>query len=205
MAARLTRILVFAREPVAGKAKTRLIPALGPDGAARLARVMLGHALVEAAAANVGPIELVGDPHPAAWSQPVQGMAISEQSGADLGERMGAAVERTLAQNERATVTGTDCPGLNAARIAEAARALETHDVAIIPATDGGYVLIGFRRFDRSIFAHVDWGKEAVLAATLRNIEALGWSIWQGEPLPDIDDSDDLKHVPATWLVDTER
>lgn len=205
MAARLTRILVFAREPAAGKAKTRLIPALGEEGAARLARVMLGNALTEAAAANIGPVELVGDSHPETWGQPIEGLALSAQVGADLGERMGEAVERVLARDERAIVTGTDCPGLDAARIAEAAHALETHDVAIIPATDGGYVLIGFRRFDQSIFANVDWGKDAVLAATLRNIKTLGWSVWQGEPLPDIDDPDDLKHVPATWLVDAER
>ena len=205
MAARLTRILVFAREPAQGKAKTRLIPALGPDGTARLARVMLGHALVEAAAANVGSVELVGDPDPEAWGQLVEGLETSPQVGADLGERMGAAVERALARDERAIVTGTDCPGLDAARIAQAAHALETHDVAIIPATDGGYVLIGFRRFDRSIFADVDWGKEAVLAATLRNLEALGWSVWLADPLADVDDPDDLKHVPATWLVAGER
>ncbi len=205
MAAQLTRILVFAREPVAGKAKTRLIPALGPDGAARLARMMLGRALAEAAAANVGPVELVGDPHPEAWGQPIAGVVLSAQVGADLGERMGAAVERVLARDERAIVTGTDCPGLVAARIAVAAHALETHDVAIIPATDGGYVLIGFRRFDRSIFADVDWGKDAVLAATLRNIAALGLSVWQGEALPDVDEPGDLKHAPHSWLVDTER
>lgn len=205
MAARLTRILVFAREPAAGKAKTRLIPALGPDGAARLARVMLGHALMQAAGANIGPTELVGDPHPETWGQPVAGVARSAQIGADLGERMDEAVQRILAAGERAVVIGTDCPGLHSARIAEAARALDTHDVAIIPATDGGYVLIGFARFDRETFAGVEWGIGNVLAATLANIDALGWSVWQGEPLADVDDPDDLRHVPATWLVDGER
>jgi uncharacterized protein len=202
MAARLTRILVFAREPVAGMAKTRLIPALGEEGAARLARAMLGHALIEAAAANLGSVELVGDPHPDAWEVPVRGVATSAQVGADLGERMGKAVARILALGGRVIVTGTDCPGLDAARIAEAARALDSCDVAIIPATDGGYVLIGFARFDPAIFTGVEWGREAVLAATLANIEALGWSPWQGDPLPDIDDPEDLKHAPATWLVE---
>jgi rSAM/selenodomain-associated transferase 1 len=205
MAARLTRILVFAREPAAGKAKTRLIPALGPDGAARLARVMLGHALIEAAASGIGPIELVGDPHPDSWAQPVHGVATSAQVGNNLGERMGEAVERVLAAGERVLVIGTDCPRLDAARIAEAAQALDTHDVAIIPASDGGYVLIGFARFDSSIFAGVDWGREAVLAATLANIQALGWSTWQGEPLADIDEPEDLGHAPATWLVEAGR
>ena len=205
MAARLTRILVFAREPVAGKAKTRLIPALGEEGAARLARVMLGHALIEADAANLGPVELVGDPHPDDWEAPISGVTTSAQAGANLGERMGEAVERTLAQAERVIVTGTDCPDLEAARIAEAANALETHDVVIIPATDGGYVLIGFARFDPAIFTGVEWGKGAVLAATLANIEAFGWTVWQSEPLADIDDPQDLKHAPATWLVDAGR
>jgi len=205
MAARLTRILVFAREPAAGKAKTRLIPALGADGAARLARVMLGHALVEAAAADVGPVELVGHPHPDEWEMPVVDIAASAQVGADLGQRMGAAVERTLAGGERTIVTGTDCPGLDAARLIEAARALDIHDVAIIPATDGGYVLIGFARFDPSIFAGVEWGGKTVLSATLANIAALGWSVWCGDPLADIDEPDDLGHAPATWHVDGDR
>ena len=205
MAARLTRILVFAREPAAGKAKTRLIPALGPEGAARLARVMLGHALLQAAGANIGPVELVGDPRPETWSQPIGGAATSAQVGADLGERMREAVERTLARGERAVVTGTDCPGLDAARIAAAARSLETHDVTLIPATDGGYVLIGFARFDRSIFANVEWGYGDVLANTLANIEALGWTVWQGEPLADVDEPGDLHHLPPTWLVPAER
>ena len=202
MAARLTRILVFAREPVAGRAKTRLSPSLGEEGAARLARVMLGHALVEAAAANLGPVALVGDPHPDDWEAPVRGVATSAQVGADLGERMGAAVARILALGERVIVTGTDCPGLDAARIAEAAGTLDSHDMAIIPATDGGYVLIGFARFDPAIFADVEWGRDGVLAATLANIHALGWTVWQGEPLADIDEPEDLKHAPATWLVD---
>ena len=205
MAARLTGILVFAREPVAGRAKTRLIPALGTDGAARLARVMLGHALVEAAAANIGRVELVCDPHPDEWQTPVKGVATSAQIGVDLGERMGTAVERVLAQNERVIITGTDCPGLDAARIAEAARALDNHDVAIIPATDGGYVLIGFSRFDRAIFTKVQWGGDGVLSATLANIASLGWTVWKGEPLPDIDDPEDLIHAPDTWLVDGDR
>jgi rSAM/selenodomain-associated transferase 1 len=160
---------------------------------------------MEATGAKIGPIELVGDPLPDAWAQPVKGVAVSEQVGDNLGERMGEAVERTLAVCEQAVVTGTDCPGLNAARITEATRALETHDVAIIPATDGGYVLIGFARFDRAVFEGVEWGREAVLAATLANIEALGWSVWQGEPLADIDEPTDLKHVPTTWLGDGER
>ncbi|HMI40429.1 MAG TPA: TIGR04282 family arsenosugar biosynthesis glycosyltransferase [Sphingomicrobium sp.] len=205
MAARLTRILVFAREPIAGRAKTRLIPALGEEGAARLARIMLGHALIEAAAANLGPVELVGDPHPDEWEAAVTGVATSAQVGAGLGERMGNAVERALIHDERVIVTGTDCPGLDATRIAEAAGALGSHDVAIIPATDGGYVLIGFARFDPAIFAGVEWGGDGVLAATLANIQALGWTVWQGEPLADIDEPEDLKHAPATWLVDAGR
>lgn len=205
MAARLTHILIFAREPAAGKAKTRLIPTLGPEGAARLARVMLGHALLQAAGASIGPIELVGDPHPDDWSMTVKGVATSVQAGADLGERMGEAAGRILAKGERVIITGTDCPGLDGARIAEAAQALDAHDVAIIPAIDGGYVLIGFARFDPSIFAQVEWGGENVLAATLANIEALGWGLWRGEPLPDIDEPDDLQHVPPTWLVGADR
>jgi rSAM/selenodomain-associated transferase 1 len=205
MAARLTRILVFAREPVAGRAKTRLIPALGEEGAARLARVMLGHALIEAASANLGSVELVGDPHPDTWEARVTGVAASAQAGADLGERMGNAAERALALGEHVIITGTDCPGLDAARIAEAAAALDSHDAVIIPANDGGYVLIGFARFDPAIFTGVEWGRDGVLAATLANIDALGWTVWQGAPVADIDEPEDLKHAPATWLVDAGR
>ena len=112
MAARLTRILVFAREPAAGKGQD---PA--DSGARRGGRGAAGAgdawtcAKSKRRAANIGPVELVGDPHPETWDQPVEGVAMSAQVGADLGERMGEAVERALARGERVIVTGTDCPG----------------------------------------------------------------------------------------------
>ena len=205
MAARLTRVLVFAKEPVAGRVKTRLIPALGAEGAAALARTMLDHSVAAAVAAGIGPVELVGDPHPAGWATPANGVIWSAQQGHDLGDRMGEAVARALAHGERVLVTGTDCPAFDAAKIAEAAATLDDHDAAVIPALDGGYAAIGLRRFDPSLFEGVRWSGPHTLADTLARLATLGWSVWLGAPLADIDEPADLVHAPAAWLASPPR
>ncbi|HEX9931354.1 MAG TPA: TIGR04282 family arsenosugar biosynthesis glycosyltransferase [Allosphingosinicella sp.] len=187
----MTRIVVFAKEPLPGRVKTRLIPALGAEGAARLAADMLARTLEEAAASGL-PVELCGEPDAALWHDgPIRRTA---QGGGDLGERLSRAAQRVLAE-EPALLIGADCPDLDRRRLAAAAAALETHDAALHPAEDGGYVLLGLRRFDRSLFAGIAWSTASVCAETLRRIEALGWSADVRETLRDVDEPADLHLV----------
>jgi hypothetical protein len=190
-----TRILIFAKAPVPGQVKTRLIPALGAEGAARLAAEMLQRTALAALDSEVGSVELCMDPpsgHPHWMGQVPLDVIPTAQGEGDLGQRLARAAQRVLAAGERALLIGTDCPDLDRHRLAAAAAALESHDVVIYPAHDGGYALLGLGRFDDSLFAGIAWSTDAVAAQTVARIEALGWSLHVGETLHDIDVPADL-------------
>ena len=190
-----TRILVFAKAPVPGKVKTRLIPALGAEGAAALATEMLGRTAAEALAARVGPVELCAEPAPEdpAWLGHLpRGVALSAQGDGDLGERMARAARRTIEVGERVLLIGTDCPDLHRGRLREAAAALDRAAAVIHPTEDGGYALLGLRRFDASLFSGIAWSSRGVAAATLSRLDRLGWPVRVAETLRDIDEPADL-------------
>ena len=190
-----TRLVIFAKAPVAGKVKTRLIPALGAEGAARLATEMLERTAEEALASRVGAVELCADPAPdhRDWSGKIPaGLVPSAQGEGGLGERLARAARRVLDGGDRILLIGTDCPDLDAERLAAAAAALERHDAVIHPARDGGYALLGLSRFDPSLFEDIAWSTDTVAAETMQRITALGWSLHVGESLRDIDEPADL-------------
>jgi uncharacterized protein len=194
------RILVFAKAPVPGRVKTRLIPALGAAGAARLARRLLDHTLEQAVSADCGAVELCASPAFDApdWADyPLPpGVTTSAQGDGDLGARLARAARRHLAQGERVLLIGADCPALTAARLQAAAAALAEHDAAIYPALDGGYVLLGLRADHPSLFADIPWSTARVADLTRARMQALGWRVWVGEALPDIDSPPDLLQLP---------
>jgi len=188
----VTRIVIFAKAPVPGRVKTRLIPALGAEGAARLAREMLAETVEEALATGL-TVELCGDPDSAEWYEARPGLAPTGQGEGDLGERLARAAARVL-RDESILLVGADCPGVDRGRLRAAADALEDQDAVIHPAHDGGYALLGLRRFDRSVFEGIDWSTPVVAAQTVARIERLGWSLHVGETLRDIDEPEDLRH-----------
>jgi len=193
------RIVIFAKAPVAGQVKTRLVPALGAEGAARLAARMLRQTLAEASAVAMADVELCADPNPAdeAWRphRPQNGAHFTAQGSGDLGERLARAAERVLAGGQRAILIGTDCPALTAYRLNEACRELESHDAVIHPTYDGGYALLGLARFDPSLFSDIGWSTDTVARTTLGRLRMLGWSLHLGETLRDIDEPEDLAHL----------
>ena len=195
MSAVATRIVIFAKAPVAGRVKTRLIPILGEAGAARLAQRMLADTLAHALAAGLATAELCATPHPddPDWAGYLPaGVQVSDQGTGDLGQRLAAATKRVIGGGERILLIGTDCPELNGKRLSEAAAQLESHDAVIHAARDGGYVLLGLARTDPSLFADIAWSTDTVAATTIARIRALGWSLFVGDTLSDIDEPADL-------------
>ena len=193
-----TRIVIFAKAPVPGSVKTRLIPLLGEAGAARLAQRMLADTVENALAAGLATPELCATPHPddSAWLGHLPaGVRLSDQGPGDLGQRLAAAAKRVIDGGERILLIGTDCPELDGKRLGEAAFRLESHDAMIHPARDGGYVLLGLARTDPSLFEDIAWSTNTVAATTIARIEALGWSLFVGDTLNDIDDPADLAAV----------
>ncbi len=195
------RILVFAKAPIPGRVKTRLIPALGAFGAARLSRIMLKHTLDQALSSGVGPVELCAGPavEHADWHDCTlpPGVETSGQGEGDLGERMARAARRGLSRNERVLLIGSDSPGLSARHLRAAATALDGHDAAIHPALDGGYALLGIRIFHPALFTDIAWSTSGVADVTLERMRLLQWRIWVGDVLPDIDEPADLIYLPS--------
>jgi rSAM/selenodomain-associated transferase 1 len=203
-------VIVLAKAPVPGQVKTRLIPVLGPEGAAALAARMLAHAVQAAVDAEVGSVELCLAPDaraPEAESAldtlrtpAVSPLERTAQGDGDLGARMARALDRGLARDLRVLMIGTDCPALDATVLRAAATALETHDAVLGPALDGGYVLIGARVSLPFVFADMPWSTDRVLDLTRSRLAAhrICWA--ELPPMRDVDEPDDLVGLPAGWL-----
>ena len=186
----MTRIVIFAKAPVPGRVKTRLIPALGAEGAARLAAKMLRETVDECLATG-WEVELRGEPDPAGWYEGPP-LRLSAQGGGGLGDRLARAARQTLDEASAILLIGTDCPELDRSRLAAAAASLGPYDAVIHPTEDGGYALLGLKRFSSTLFEDIAWSTAAVFGETRARIEALGWSLRVGDTLRDIDEPEDL-------------
>lgn len=197
-------IIILAKSPVAGVAKTRLIPALGAAGAAALAERMLAHAAQVAADAAPETLEVCAAPdatHPAFGRLARDhGLQLSTQGGGDLGQRMHRAFVRALERHDRAVMIGTDAPALDAACLRQALLALEEHDAVFVPALDGGYAVIGLRKPQAALFEAMTWSTADVMARTRNRLQAAGLRWAELPPVADVDEPGDLVHLPAGWL-----
>jgi len=193
-------IAQLAREPVPGRVKTRLLPALGPERAAKLHAEMVCWTCRTLIDAGLGPVQLwvEGNAARAPFRTCVQWGAQGPlvQTGRDLGERMAHICVRGLAEHDAIILVGSDAPGIDRDFLVEARAALRRVDVAVGPALDGGYVLLGLRRYSRRLFRGIDWGGDRVLRQTLEAIASLGWSHRVLEARPDIDRPEDLRYLP---------
>lgn len=199
-----TALVVLAKAPVAGLAKTRLAAALGADGAAALAGRMLEHAVGQGATAGFDHLEICCTPdagHPAFRRLATRhGAVLTAQGEGDLGQRMHRALGRLLHRHERALLIGTDAPALGSALLREAAGLLAQHDAVLVPTHDGGYALVGLCRPQPTLFADIAWGAPEVMACTRERAVAAGLRIAEMEAIADIDEPADLVHLPAGWL-----
>jgi hypothetical protein len=200
-----TRIAVFARAPVPGEAKTRLIPLLGAEGAAQLHAQLARHALRVALAADTGPVELWCAPdcdHPFFRHCAEElGVVLRAQRGADLGRRMACAFERALGENAPLLVMGSDCPAITPSLLQAAAFALETHEAVIAPAEDGGYVLVGLSAPDPGLFERIAWGSAAVMEETRARLARAGTRWKELETLWDVDRPEDYARLEREGWV----
>jgi hypothetical protein len=198
-------VIVFARAPVAGQAKTRLIPLLGADGAAALAGRMLCHAVQAAASARFDALELCVTPdagHPLFLQlQLDHRLRLSVQGDGDLGARMQRALARALHAHGRALLMGSDLPGLDAGVLRHADAALAEHDAVFVPALDGGYGLVGLRAPAPMLFDDMIWSRADVMARTRERARAAGLSFAELPAVADIDEPADLRNLPRAWAA----
>ena len=184
------KLSIFARLPVPGKVKTRLIPAVGEEGAARIYARLLAHT-VEVARASGLDFELRVTGGEVAAFHDLFGAEtqVVDQGGGDLGEKM-ARVDAP------ALLIGSDCPGLSVPLLQAAAGALADRRVVLGPANDGGYYLIGFTEPVPFLFEDMEWSTPRVLPETLTRLAARGHGPAILPELADIDTPEDLAQWP---------
>ena len=195
-------IAILAKAPLPGLAKTRLTPALGPEGAAALQARMIERTVETAKAAATGPITLWAAPdeqHPIfQMIGTMLGIKAMRQPDGDLGERMYAAV---AGAGGPVLVIGTDCPALTVEHLRTAADVLRAgFDAVVIPVEDGGYALIGARRAEPGLFADVRWSTASVMADTRRRLLQLRYSWREPTRLWDVDLPEDLDRLKREGL-----
>ncbi len=207
-----THLIVMAKAPVPGFAKTRLIPALGAEGAAKLAQRLLDHTMREAQVARFDEVTLACAPDTAhaafAAFTAQRHVKLSAQGEGDLGARMQRAFERAFENNLaqgahqvalRVLMIGTDAPALDAAVLRRAAEALADVDAVFVPAADGGYALIGLRCMLPALFTDMPWSTSAVMALTRERLSQAAMRHTELPQVHDIDEPADLVHVPKAW------
>ena len=198
-------IAIFAKAPIEGFAKTRLIPRLGADGAAMLQRRMIERTVQTALAAGTGPVSLWCTPdcehevfRQLAAAQPV---TLYEQSGGDLGERMANAFD-IVARSRAALLVGTDCVVLCPLHLTRCAEFLRGRtDAVFLPAEDGGYVLVGLRQPAPALFRDIAWTTDRVMRETRARAAHLGLSIAEPVTLWDIDRPEDYDRAVKLGMM----
>jgi rSAM/selenodomain-associated transferase 1 len=193
-AAAAVTLIVIAKEPVAGRCKTRLCPPLTPAQAASVAEAALADTLATVAATPAARRVLVLDGRPGAWLPP--GFDVVPQPDGGLGTRLGAAFD---AVRGPALLVGMDTPQLTPALLRAGARTLmsEGVDAVLGPALDGGYWAIGMRRPRPDAFAGVPMSVELTGEAQRRRLRALGLRWRELASLRDVDTVDDARAVAA--------
>lgn len=199
------QLAIFAKAPVAGYAKTRLIPSLGAEGAAALQTHLFRHTVQTALASPLRPLSLWCAPdceHTIFRSARLDhGLTTHPQVGNDLGDRMYGAFEK-LTLGYPALLMGTDCPILCVDHLVRCATALAGgSDAAFVPCEDGGYALIGLRKAAWRLFEDIPWGTSDVMRMTRDRFREQKMSIFETEPLWDIDTPADYSRAKSTGLL----
>ncbi len=192
------RIILFSKYPTPGLVKTRLIPILGPEGAAELQMWLLMHTLAavrQCAAQCRAEIEVryLGESHGRFGALLGNDLRYAAQGPGDLGARMNLALQDAFREGvSNAVLVGSDIPRLGRGILCDAFCALSTRDVVIGPAEDGGYYLIGMRRPYPRLFDDIPWSTEAVCRMTEEKLCGAAVSYETLETLADIDRPEDL-------------
>lgn len=166
-----TVVLLFAKAPVSGTVNTRLIPYIGEQAATQLQQELIHHRLNMLAEADLCAVELCCTPdvHHACFLQcqhqyPIH---LRKQYGEDLGLRMFNAAREGLKRYRHCIIIGTDAPALKKDQLQQAIGALHSNvDVVVVPAEDGGYVLLGLSKAYRFLFDCMPWGSDDVIQQT---------------------------------------
>jgi len=201
------KLIVFVKAPRAGAVKTRLAEAIGAP-AAVAAYCQLVETLLNQLQGLSG-VEVCYTPDGAAgeiqqWLR--EGLSSNPQGDGDLGQRLQSAFRRAFrAGAKRVAIIGSDCPAIRVEDIREAWSGLQTHDVVLGPAADGGYWLIGLRQLQPALFRNIPWSTEYVFRETILRVQHAGLSFRLLRQLADVDTDRDWRAFLAAKNQDGNR
>jgi uncharacterized protein len=188
-------VVVFGREPVPGRVKSRLAAGVGGELAAAVYGELLGHTLRVAGSIDADVVLALAEPPARGW-RPERAVAVEVQVAGDLGRRLADALARRFAEGyRRVVVVGSDCPELAPHHLRAALDGLAMHPVVLGPAWDGGYWLVGARAPGMDLFRDIPWSTPGVLDATRARLRALGVGWLELERLHDLDTDADLRRA----------
>jgi rSAM/selenodomain-associated transferase 1 len=197
-------VVVFAREPLPGRVKTRLAAAIGEGAAASVYAALLERTVAVAAGTDFDLVVSYAEAPSPAWTADLT-QRWEVQRGGDLGERMRDAFDRRFGEGrECVVVVGSDCPPLQQEHLADAADALENVPVVIGPATDGGYWLVAQRRPGRDLFSGIPWSSPNTMDATRERLATLAVDWVELDEFYDIDTETDLHAALADPDLDPD-
>lgn len=197
----IDQLTVFTRYPEPGQVKTRLIEALGKDGATALHKELTERTVAKidelAGTCTIEPvIYFEGGELASMQSWLGQHRKFKPQSAGGLGDKLKMAFADAFnAGAQRVVTIGCDCPGLTREHICRAFDALYFQDIVLGPASDGGYYLIGLKYPLDELFDNIPWGTDMVFETTVARGQQLGLTIAFLEELHDVDRPEDLKHL----------
>jgi rSAM/selenodomain-associated transferase 1 len=186
-------LIIFVKNPEKGKVKTRLAKTIGDEKALEAYQMMLAHTREIALQIDTERFLFYSQFVDEQDEWPNERFRKALQANRDLGGKMSEAFQKAFASGmERVVIIGSDCLDLRTKHVEEAFRSLETHDFVIGPAEDGGYYLLGMRKFTTTLFRDKQWSTEHVFPDTLADIKAMGASVHLLETLSDVDYEEDL-------------
>lgn len=201
-------VAVMLRYPEVGKTKTRLIPKLGSVGATYFYRKLAEHCIKQVCdssaycMAHVAPGEKLADAQE--WLG--RDADYSAQFEGDLGERLIEAMSAGFNKGATKVIAiGTDCPALNSTLLDHAFEALDSADVVIGPADDGGYYLIGTKEPRNELFTNIPWSSSNTLKETMAACDRLALSVSKLETLSDIDLAGDIDLHYPDWKACAQK
>lgn len=202
-------IQIFTKAPILGNVKTRLAQEIGAEKATELHISMFEHILSVSDSLPNTDIEIWYTPaKPHSYFEKLRELHFTtkQQTGEDLGDRMIAAIKEGLLNYESIILVGSDCPAIATKHLKQAFDILTAgYPYTFIPATDGGFVLIGATEIKEAIFRGIKWGSSDVMSKIEENLILHDKSYRLLTPLQDIDRESDLKHIPKLKIFDWHR
>lgn len=190
------KLLIFTRSPVLGEVKTRLQPEFSPQQSLKLHKKMMLNTLALSEKLPALSTELCCTPNRNTLffleCENQFPVTLSNQQGDDLGERMAFSLSVALQSYDKVIIIGTDCPDIDQEYIDQALNELDNVDVVLGPASDGGYVLLGLRKFSLELFTGINWGSDKVLSQTRKVLNKLNWPFKELAIMHDIDRPEDV-------------